>query len=201
VGAPTRRVKLVGMELDDALGVFGLDRSTTWAEIRATYRALIRTVHPDVTAGPGADAARLNAAFAVLEPVYRRGVPPPPRPQSSPPAPTAPWRTPAGIDGLDGLDAEVTAVDDDGLTLVAPPDEVFLRLAAALDEIGAVTYSDADGGYLEAVVADGTGQLVISLQGRAHATEAFFTLEPMDSRPVPAIDTIVRQIATILRRR
>jgi hypothetical protein len=96
--------------------------------------------------------------------------------------------------------AEVERVDDDGLVLVAPPDEVFLRLAAVIDDIGAVTYTDPDGGYLEAVVADGTGQLVVSLQGRAHATEAFFTLEPMDARPVPAIETIVRQIAARLRR-
>jgi len=172
------------MDLDDALRVLGLDRATTWTEIRATYRNLIRSVHPDLTANSGADAARLNAAFAVLEPVYRRGGPPPP--------PRAP--VPRVVLG------DVTHVDDDGLVLVAPADEVFLRLAAAIDDIGAITYSDPDGGYLEAVVADGAAQLVVSLQGRAHATEAFFTLEPMDVRPVPALESIVRQIAARLRR-
>jgi hypothetical protein len=180
------------MDLDDALRALGLGRSTTWAEIRDAYRTRIREVHPDLTAGSGADAARLNAAFAVLEPVYRRGTPPP----VGPPPPRAPRRRPPVT-----TDATLERVDDDGLVLVAPADEVFLRLAAAIDEIGAITYADPDLGYLEAVVADGTAQLVVSLQGRAHATEAFFTLEPMDVRPVPALDTIVRQIAARLRRR
>jgi hypothetical protein len=170
------------MDLDDALRVLGLDRATTWTEIRTTYRSLIRSVHPDLTPGSGADAALLNAAFAVLEPVYRRGSPPP-----APPPRVV-------------LRDDVAHIDDDGLILVAPADEVFHRLAAAIDEIGAITYSDPDGGYLEAVVADGAAQLVVSLQGRSHATEAFFTLEPMDVRPVPALETIVRQIAARLRR-
>jgi hypothetical protein len=172
------------MELDDALRMLGLDRTTTWADIRAAYRVRIRAVHPDLTAGSGADAAQLNAAFAVLEPVYRRGVPPPP-PTAAPAPPPA----------------EVAHMDDDSLALVAPPDEVFFRLAAAIDEMGAITYADPDGGYLEALVADGTGQLVVSLQGRAHATEAFFTLEQLDSRPTPPIDTVVREIAARLRGR
>jgi hypothetical protein len=185
------------MDLDDALGVLGLTRATTWPEIRQAYRTRIRAVHPDLTAGSGTDAARLNAAFAVLEPVYRRGAPPPP-PRVRPDAGPRPRDRRVHEPVVPG--AEVERVDDDGLVLVAPPDEVFLRLAAVIDDIGAVTYTDPDGGYLEAVVADGTGQLVVSLQGRAHATEAFFTLEPMDARPVPAIETIVRQIAARLRR-
>jgi hypothetical protein len=173
------------MDLDDALRVLGLDRATTWSEIRTTYRNRIRSVHPDVAPGSGTDAARLNAAFAVLEPLYRRGgLPPPPARVVAPPVVFA---------------DDVAHVDDDGLILVAPADEVFHRLAAAIDEIGAITYSDPDGGYLEAVVADGAAQLVVSLQGRAHATEAFFTLEQMDVRPVPAIEGVVRQIAARLR--
>jgi hypothetical protein len=179
------------MDLDDALAVLGLSRATTWPEIRTAYRNRIRTVHPDLTAGSGNDAARLNAAFALLEPVYRRGTPPPPLPEPEP----------EPVRRVEEPGAEIERVEDDGLILVAPPDEVFLRLATAIDDIGAVTYADAQGGYLEAVVANGTGQLVVSLQGRAHATEAFFTLEQMDSRPVPPIETIVRQIAARLRQR
>jgi hypothetical protein len=184
------------MDLDDALATLGLARDTTWVEIRAAYRTRIRAVHPDVAAhsgraSTGTDAARLNAAFATLEPLYRRGAPPPP----APPRPPAPVRAEPPQPPVD-----LERVDDDALALVAPPDEVFLRLATAIDEIGDITYADADGGYLEAVVADGRGQLVVSLQGRAHATEAFFTLEPMDTRPVPPIDVVVRDIAWRLRR-
>ena len=156
-------------------------------------------MHPDVAAGSTADAARLNAAFSTLEPVYRRGeAPPPPRPTgTTPPRPTpAPTRY---TRAARPPPPDLVAVDDDSLVLEAPPDEVFLRLAEALDGIGAVTYRDPDGGYLEAVVGDGTGQLVVSLQGRAFATEAFFTLEPMDTRPAPQIEAVVRSIAARLR--
>jgi hypothetical protein len=176
------------VDVDDALRLLGLDRSATWPDIRREYRTRIRAVHPDVSAGTGGDAARLNAAFAALEPAYRRGVTPP-----APPTPPPPRSAATDVAPL------VDGGYDDGLVLVAPADEVFLRLAAAIDEIGALTYADPDLGYLEAVVADGAGQLVVSLQGRAHATEAFFTLEPMDTRPVPALSTLVRQIAARVR--
>jgi hypothetical protein len=183
------------MDLDDALALFGLRRDTTWPEVRAAYRSRIRAVHPDVAPGASGDAARLNAAFSALERVYRRGeAPPPPRSAPAPPNPSAPATTRAPEPPPD-----LVAVDDDSLVLEAPADEVFMRLAEALDGIGAVTYSDPDGGYLEAVVGDGTGQLVVSLQGRAFATEAFFTLEPMDTRPAPSIETVVRSIAARLR--
>jgi hypothetical protein len=183
------------MDVDEALHALGLGRGTTWPEIRSRYRDRIRAVHPDLSRGTTSDAAHLNAAFAVLEPVYRRGLPPP---RPAPPAPEAGARTAPGP-AHDGTD--VTVVDDDGLTLVAPADEVFLRLAAALDAVGDLTYTDAESGYLEALVADGAGQLVVSLQGRALATEAFFTLEPLDTRPVPAIESVVREVAAWLRAR
>jgi hypothetical protein len=187
------------MDLDDALAVFGLRRDTTWTEVRATYRARIRAVHPDVAPGSSAEAARLNTAFGALERVYRRGLPPPgPDPTGAPAAPT-PSSPAAGAARPGPPPTDLVAVDDDSLVLEAPADEVFLRLAEALDGIGAVTYSDPDGGYLEAVVGEGTGQLVVSLQGRAFATEAFFTLEPMDARPAPDIDAVVRSIAAHLR--
>jgi hypothetical protein len=184
------------MDVDEALHALGLGRSTTWLEIRSRYRDRIRAVHPDLARGTASDAAHLNAAFAVLEPVYRRGLPPP---RAAAPPPPRSRTTPR--DTPDHDLTEVTVVDDDGLTLVAPAGEVFLRLAAALDAVGDLTYTDAESGYLEALVGDGAGQLVVSLQGRAHATEAFFTLEPLDTRPVPTIESVVREVAAWLRAR
>jgi curved DNA-binding protein CbpA len=177
--------------LDDALAALGLDRATTWSEIRTAYRARIRAVHPDLTADSGGAAARLNAAFSLLERVYRRGEP-------APSAGATPRRAPRPAPPEPPLD--LALVDDDGLALVAPPDEVFHRLAAAIDDIGDLTYADPEAGYLEALVAGGAGQLVVSLQGRAHATEAFFTLEPLGAAPVPELETIVRELAALLRR-
>lgn len=195
------------MDLDEALATLGLRHDTTWPEVRAAYRARIRAVHPDVARGRGREAATLNAAFSVLERVYRRGEPAPPRSSAvndtaaAGDAATTPRSHPrrARFDAPYEGPIDMVAVDDDGLALVAPADEVFHRLATVIDDIGDVTYADPDGGYLEAVVAEGCAQLVVSLQGRAHATEAFFTLEPMDARAVPPIESIVRQIAARLR--
>jgi hypothetical protein len=190
-------VKLGRVTLDDALATLGLARDTTWPEIRAAYRAHIRAVHPDVAAGTAHDAATVNAAFAVLEAAYRRGRTPPsvaPAPPPPPPRPAAPRGRVADPP------MDLVLVDDDSLALVAPADEVLHRLAAVIDEIGDLTYVDAEAGYLEALVANGAGQLVVSLQGRAHATEAFFTLEPMGAAPVPSIEEVVRELAARLRR-
>ncbi len=164
------------MDLDDALDSFGLDRAADWPAVRAAYRAAMRVAHPDVSPD-GADAARrLNEAFAVLRPAYRRA------------------------------DARVTPVstariEDDDFVLVAPAAEIFPRLLDVLHDIGDVTYADPDGCYLEALIADGAGRLSIELRVRADATEALFTLEAASSDAVPPIDVVVRSIADLLRGR
>ena len=153
----------------------------------------MRVAHPDLPSGDPDTARRLNQAFTLLEPVYRRG--------ATMPAPIdAGSRSPTTrFDGDDAL--EILRVDDDSLALVAPADEVFFRLVEVLHDLGDVVYADPEAGYLEALVHDGVGQLAVSLQGRADATEAFFTLESHLGRPVPPIDVIVRAIADRLRAR
>lgn len=184
------------MHFDDALALFGLDRSTDWPAVRGAYRAAMRVAHPDVASGDTERARRLNEAFAVLEPVYRRGAAAPP-PLAPPPSTVS--RRGMHRGPLPGDDVELRAVDDDGLALVAPADEVFYRLLDALHDIGEVTYADPEGNYLEALVHGGTGQLEVSLQGRADATEAFFTLESLRGAAVPPIAVVVRAIADRLR--
>jgi hypothetical protein len=183
------------MDFDDALDLLGLDRSSDWAAVRGAYRASMRHAHPDVATGDAVIARRLNEAFALLEPVFRRGEPAPPPPAPPPPAraaaPRAAW----------GDELDVARVDDDALALVAPAEEVFLRLLDALHELGDVTYADPENGYLEALVCDGDGLLAVSLQGRAEATEAFFTLESLRGSPVPPIERVVREVADVLRAR
>lgn len=185
------------MDFDDALALLGLDRGTDWPTVRAAYRAAMRVAHPDVAPGDGEAARRINDAFAVLEPVYRRGEPAPPAP---PPVATgvAPRpRARAWQSEDEPLDVE--RVDDDALALVAPAEEVFLRLLDALHDLGDVTYADPESSYLEALVCDGAGLLAVSLQGRAAATEAFFTLESLRGAPLPPIESVVRSVADVLR--
>ena len=176
------------MDFDDALALLGLDRSTDWPAVRAAYREAMRRSHPDLAHGDAERARLVNEAFGHLEPVYRRGHAAPP---SRRPAPV--------VDDVELLD--VRRVDDDGLALVAPADEVFYRLLEALHDLGEVIYADPEGNYLEALVHDGAAQLAVSLQGRADATEAFFTLESRRGADVPPIDAVVRAIATRLRDR
>ena len=112
---------------------------------------------------------------------------------------------PNGVDGMDGAHgghAELVVLDD-GLTLNAPSDELFARLAAAMDEVGDLTYADASSGYLEAAVAMGNSspsQLVVSLQGRGEHTEAFFTLESMGVETPPDLGEVVQAIGAVLAR-
>ena len=164
------------MDLDDALASFGLDRAADWPAVRAAYRAAMRVVHPDVSSGDAATARRVNEAFALLRAGYLLG---------------------------DASAARVSAtrVDDDGLVLVAPVDEVFSRLLDALHDIGEVTDADPENCYLEALIADGAGRLSIRLHGRADATEALFTLDAASDDAPPPIDVVVRSIADHLRSR
>jgi curved DNA-binding protein CbpA len=192
----------------EALDLLGLRADTTWTEIRARYRTQIRSWHPDVhgdTPKTHAVTAQLNAAFTILEPIYRRGEGV--RPIVRNPTDVADAGDDGdasdGSDGADGSDTiDLAALDDDGLTLVAPADEVFLRLHHALDRLGDVTYADPEAGYLEALVQPsgyGPAQLAVSLQGRAHGTEVWFTLESLGPHQGAPIADVVRLVARMVR--
>jgi hypothetical protein len=190
------------MTPEQALALFGLEPDTTWTEIRTRYRTEVRAWHPDVRGdSPRTHSmtADLNAAFTLLEPIYRRGLGPKPAPTPTPSqhAPAEPPTDPSMDEPVD-----LAHLDDDGLALVAPADEVFLRLHHALDRMGEVIYADPEAGYLEALVQPagyGPGQLAVSLQGRAHATEAFFTLEALGPEDAAPIADVVRLVARMVR--
>jgi glycine cleavage system regulatory protein len=173
--------------LVEALAALGLERGATWSEVRAAFRARILVAHPD-RGGTDAAAARLNAAFALLQTSYGADL--------GAATLTAPdW--PAPLD-----EVEVAAIDDDSLHLVAPADEVFARLLAALDSLGTITYVDEAAAYFEAVLGPpgGACRLVVDLQGRGGATEAWFSLDALGPHAAPALATVVRDIAARVRR-
>jgi hypothetical protein len=178
------------VQLQEALEVLGVLPTTPWPDVRIAYRDRIRRLHPDVAGpGSGAHAARTNEAFRVVRAAVADGSHPAPAPA---PAPVA-WPAEA---------VEVAVLDDEGLELVAPPDEVFDRLHAALHAVGQVTYVDPGGGLLECLLeTEGhpPSQLTVSLQGRGATTEAFFTLESLDARAAPPLPAVVRLLAQRLR--
>lgn len=181
------------MELDEARAILGVAASATPAEIRAAYRRLVRVHHPDVTPGQAAAAhtVRLNQAYALL----RR----PPTsvvagPTTQPPPPTPHRPRPF----------EAHPVDGETIALAAPAEEAFFVMLDAAHRVGDVTHVDPEGGLIETLVTADDGRifsLVVSFQGRGNGTtEAFLTLEALDSGPCPAVSALTEYIvATIAR--
>jgi hypothetical protein len=180
------------MDVREARSVLGVEPGDGWDVVRAVYRRRIRAAHPDHHgAAVTAAAARLNEAYAVLSRAKRAGVlaatpgapaPPPPRPPAPPPV---------GVAVLGG----------DTLLLAAPPPEAFVLLLEAGHRVGEVTYVDRNCAIFEVVLRqDGeTCSLVVTIQGRAHGTEAFLTLEAIERPATLDPSRVVQQIAAALR--
>lgn len=214
------------MDVWEARAVLGVADADGWEAIRAAYRRLIRVAHPDA-AGPGAGtgptAARVNAAYTVLSRAKRSGLLDAGRPGQAvptagagagaarggaPPAPP-PWPSAASDRPADTAvpwapppppEVGVVIVGTDTLLLAAPPDEAFARMLEAAHAVGAVTYVDRSCSIFEAVVRlDGEScSLVVTLQGRAHGTEAFLTLESLERVASHSPEPVVHQLAAAL---
>lgn len=176
------------MEEAEARSVLGVGARASAEELRTAFRRKLRRAHPDlVPDDPGATlaTARLVSAYAVLR-------------HAGPTSGCTPATDPGVI--ASSLATTVT-LDDDSLTYPGPPDEVYRRLLAAADQLGELTYVDPDARLLDTVIttADGTAcSLLASLQGRAHGTEVFFTLEPLGQGRCPPVEPLVAALAALL---
>jgi len=182
------------MEVAEARAVLGVATGDGWAEVRSAYRQAIRAAHPDTHGRAAtATAVRLNEAYAVLRRARQAGTleaptpPPPPAPPPPPPPPPPP-------------SVGVAVAGDDTLLLAAPPDEAFALLLEAAHRVGNVSYVDRSCAIFEAVVRqDGeTCSLVVTLQGRAHGTEAFLTLEAMERAASLPTDRVLARLVDAL---
>lgn len=201
-----------------AADVLGIHSDAAWADVRRAYRERIRVHHPDRTAdGSSAHAIKIIEAFRTLDEA-RHHPPPSAPPVSSDPAqahdrpngpngpigPAAPgprvhrWNPPAATAPA------VARVDADTLALHAPADETFRWLIEAAHDIGEITYVDRSGPILEVLCqfeGEPATSLMITLQGRADATEAFCTAESIEARPGPPTRSVVDLLELALRRR
>ena len=196
------------MDVWEARAVLGIADADGWEAIRAAYRRLIRQAHPDavgVEAGTTPAAARLNAAYTTLSRAKRAGTLDDPRPAhahvatapGSPgagPAPAPAWQPPPPPR------VGVVAAGTDTLLLAAPPDEAFARLLDAGHRVGSVTYVDRSCAIFELVVKiEGEScSLVVTLQGRAHGTEAFLTLESLERVASYSPEPVLHALAAVL---
>jgi hypothetical protein len=179
------------MDVVEARSVLGVTEGDGWAVVRQAYRGRIRAAHPDTHGvGATATAVRLNEAYAVLSRAKRAGAlptPAPPRPAPPPPPPPPPL-------------VGVSVLGSDTVLLAAPPDEAFALLLEAGHRVGNVSYVDRSCAIFEVVVRqdDETCSLVVTLQGRAHGTEAFLTLEAMERAATLPPDRIVQRVVAAL---
>jgi hypothetical protein len=180
------------VDMAEARVVLGVSAGDGWDVVRLAYRRRIRAAHPDVHGvGTTPVAARLNEAYAVLSRARRAGATPPTA-TPTPPAPAPPPPAPPRVG--------VRVVGGDTLLLAAPPDEAFALLLEAGHRVGNVSYVDRSCAIFEVVVRqDGeTCSLVVTLQGRAHGTEAFLTLEAMERAASLPPDRIVARVLAAL---
>jgi hypothetical protein len=181
------------MDVVEARAVLGVAVSDSWDVVRLAYRRRIRAAHPDthgVSATP--TAVRLNEAYAVLSRAKRAGSLPVTA-TASPAAATPPPPPPPPAVG-------VSVVGSDTVLLAAPPDEAFVLLLEAGHRVGNVSYVDRSCAIFEVVVRqDGEScSLVVTLQGRAHGTEAFLTLEAMERPATLPPDRVVQRVVDAL---
>jgi hypothetical protein len=187
------------VDVAEARAVLGIVDGAGWDDVRAAYRRLIRAAHPDLARGTSRQAARLNEAYAVLSrakrsdavvtPSGRRpggrtrgGAPPTPPPPPPPP--------PVGF----------TIVGHDTMLLAAPPGEAFALLLDAGHRVGAVSYVDRSCGIFDVVVRedDEARSLLVTLEPRAHGTEAVFALESLERAASLSPERLIHQVAAAL---
>jgi hypothetical protein len=160
------------VETSEAHSVLGVSPGASADDVRAAYLRLIRERHPDRSpSDPDAtlQTARLTQAYAVIR---------------------------SGRDE-DETRPDVEMADSDTIAVHAPADEAFGLLFEAAGRVGHVAYFDRQLGMLETIVrfeGGPTCSVLITLQGRAHLTEAFCTMESIEAAETPPIRTVVEAI-------
>ena len=200
------------VDLAAARIVLGVDASTAWPEVRASYLRLIRRHHPDI-ASDLADSGRrtlqtaqITEAFAVVvrarggedrleEPAWPRTAPEP-----DPPPPTYDrGGEPIGA----SLRHPAVALDDTRTVLLdATPMEAFLALHEVFSMLGAVSYIDRLSLVLETIVTPepqrATSLLAWLDPGPDGTTAASIGVESLGGHPPADLDVLMDRIAELL---
>ncbi len=198
------------MEVADALAALQLEPGSTWSQVRARYRSLLRANHPDLTPDPGAAerTARLTAAYATLQKATGNGRRPLPSPAVSSgsagaPAGRARHTTPEPAKGRTGRER----VTEEGLGTTGAvvgrrsPSDVFGRLRAAAPAVGNLSGVDPETLTLQILVevpGAAPAQLLAEVTRRGADTAIMFTLESLTAAPGPPIEAIVKRLLAAL---
>jgi len=200
------------MDLVAARLVLGVDATTAWPEVRASYLRLIRRNHPDI-ASDLADSGRrtlataqITEAFAVV--VRARGGAEPEEDTSGPAPGARPDDVPGTYDRADdpigaSLRHPVVALDDTRTVLLdANPMEAFLALHEVFSMLGAVSYIDRLSLVIEAIVTPepqrATSLLAWLDPGPDGSTAVTVGVESLGGHPPADLDELVDKIAELL---
>jgi hypothetical protein len=199
------------VDLAAARSVLGVDASTAWPEVRASYLRLIRRHHPDI-ASDLADSGRrtlqtaqITEAFAVV--VRARGgeelVEDAPASGAVPPDPPPSTYDRGGDPIGASLRHPAVALDDTRTVLLdATPMEAFLALHEVFSMLGAVSYIDRLSLVLETIVTPepqrATSLLAWLDPGPDGATAASIGVESLGGHPPADLDVLMDRIAELL---
>ena len=195
------------VQADQARRLLGVAEGADVAALRAAYRRLLRSTHPDVSERRDATARtiELTAAYRLLvslpeesEEVVGHDGPP-----GAPDAPTRPAQAAGEARDVPARRVvDVALLEDQTIGIAAPPDETLLLLLEAAHDLGEVSYLDPSAGLLEVVVEfveAPTSSILLSLQGRATGiTEVFCTVEPLSGGEAPPGDAVARLVVDTL---
>jgi hypothetical protein len=189
------------VDLAAARIVLGVTATSSWIEVRTSYRDLIRRHHPD-TAIDLADTglrtvrtAQITEAFATIvaaraEELEARSA------ASGPIDPEPPYVGPS-------FRHPTVGADDTRVVLIdAPVMDAFLALHEAFSLLGAVSYIDRLSLVLEAIVVPVPGQATSLLtwldRTEEGLTQATICVESLGGHPPAPLDPLVEQIAELL---
>ena len=195
------------VQADQARRLLGVAEGADVTVLRAAYRRLLRTTHPDVSERRDANArtVELTAAYRLLASL-------PAEPEAgaahggTPGGPDAPNRSAHAAGASGHVEArrvvDVALLEEQTIGIAAPPDESLLLLLEAAHDLGEVSYLDPSAGLLEVVVEfveAPTSSILLSLQGRATGiTEVFCTVEPLSGGEAPPGDAVARLVVDTL---
>ena len=199
------------MDLTTAHLVLGVTETTTWIEVRATYRDLIRRHHPDIAIDLAAAGVRtlrtaqITEAFAAI--VAARAEHPEARTSAAGATTTQPHTKPASPppDDLIGPSFRhpTIGVDDPRVVLLdASLPDAFIALHEAFSILGAVSYIDRLSLVLEAIVVplpqQATSLLTWLDRTPEGLTQATICVESLGGHPAAPLDPLVDRIAELL---
>ncbi|KAA0234959.1 MAG: Curved DNA-binding protein [Acidimicrobiales bacterium] len=177
------------MELHEAWATLEIEPPADETLVRAAYRRLVRSTHPDLN--QDTDATRrtieLTRAYAIVRAAQR----------------CHPTAAPSGSQSAAATSSlAVRRIAEDAIGIFAPRDDAFRFVVDEVVSLGEITYLDRGSGLVEILVEfeqHGACQVVLALRDGAGAvTELSVTVESYHPHPPPTIGEVTRIVVDAL---